>query len=153
MPKKTGQIHAVTASGADGTVESHSIELTTTADMRRHSRVDALILAEVFTESGESTIGLITDISLSGLRLEGGREMLDTLMPNCRRINQHIPAPVRVHFELPSHETLNATAQVLTGTAYTRRLDKDTYHVGMHFIDIQEGADSLKNYLANRGAL
>lgn len=153
MPTKAGQLHTLTAQGADSAIESHSIELTTTADMRRHTRVDTLILAEVFTENGEATIGLITDISLSGLRLEGGREMLDTLMPNTRRQNQHIPAPVQVHFQLPSNEALNATAQVLTGAAYTRRLDKDTYHVGMHFIDIQEGAESLQNYLANRGAV
>lgn len=127
--------------------------LTASAEKRRHPRFETHILAEARNEAGEIAIGLITDLSFSGLRLEGSRQMLDTLLPNVTRENQHIPAPVQIHFELPGQHSLNATAVLKGGATYTRRKAQGTYQVGMHFIDILEGIQALSDYLSERGAI
>lgn len=144
-PGKSAQLYAVPG--------SYNIELTATADLRRHTRIDTFILTEAFTASGDMTIGLISNLSLSGLCLEGSRQMVDTLLPNASRHNQHIPSPIRLCFELPGTPAATTKAQVLSGTAYTRRADKDTYHIGMHFIDIEQGLEVLTEYLSASGAL
>ena len=133
--------------------KDQAIEITSTAELRAYKRIETFILAEAHTELGENAVGLITDLSFAGLRLEGSRQMLDTLMPNVKRENQHIPAPIKIHFELPGHHSLNATAQVRGGATYTRRKDRGTYQIGMHFIDIIEGLDALASYLTERGAI
>ncbi len=133
--------------------KDQAIVLTATAEQRRHPRVETFMLAEAYTELGDTAVGLITDLSFAGLRLEGSRQMLDTLMPNISRENQHIPAPIRIHFELPGHQALNAKAQVRGGATYTRRKNRGTYQIGMHFIEIIEGIKALSCYLTEHGAV
>ncbi|NIB40895.1 PilZ domain-containing protein [Pseudomaricurvus alkylphenolicus] len=121
------------------------------SEMRRHRRVATAFQAQASTKDGSQVIGTIRDISFSGLRLEGDRALLNALMPNIERHNQHIPAPITIEFDLPDRQE-KARARVVSGAAYTRRSDNDTYQIGMQLIDVEDGAEALTGFLVSQGA-
>ena len=67
------------------TPQNDRVESTFLIDLRRRSRVDTHFPGEAFAESGEHVYVTISNISLSGLRLEGSRQTVGALFTNLDR--------------------------------------------------------------------
>ncbi len=130
---------------------SQSIELASVPEFRRNARVDEFILAEATAESGEVVVGIIVDISFSGLRLEGGRLLVDALLPRSNLKNKYLPAPLRISFTLPETSAHGISAKIRCNAIYSRSLDEYIYQIGMQFIEFEEGSAGLAEYLISKG--
>ncbi len=136
------------------TPQNDRVESTFLIDLRRHPRFDTHFPGEAFAENGEHVSVTITDISLSGLRLEGSRQTVGALFAN---LNHRTPytgshTSLEVHFSVPSDSDHLAPVKVHCKIVYTRRAEKDTCQVGMEFVTFEEGRAALAEYLLYRGA-
>ena len=136
------------------TPQNDRVESTFLIDLRRQPRFDTHFPAEAFAERGEHVYVTISNISLSGLRLEGSRQTVGALLAN---LNGHTPdtdshTSLEVHFSVATDSDHLAPVKVHCRTAYTRRAVKDTYQIGMEFVTFEEGRAALAEYLSYRGA-
>ncbi len=67
------------------TPQTDRVESSFLIDLRGQPRFDANFPGEAFAESGEHVYVTITNISLSGLRLDGSRQTVGTLFANLNR--------------------------------------------------------------------
>ena len=128
-------------------------ESTFLIDLRRQPRFDANLPGEAFSESGEHGPVRITNISLSGLRLEGSRQTVGALFANPNRLTQDTDSHIslQVHFSVPTDSDLLVPVKVHCRTVYTRRASEDTYQVGVKFETFEEGRVALAEHLTYRG--
>jgi len=139
------------------TLESPSddrIKSSILVDLRQHPRFDSDFPAKAFTASGECGYGIITSISISGLRLEGSRQMVDTLFAKLSRLTTDWNSEVTldVHFSVLTESGHLAPVKVHCKTAYTRHKEKGTYQIGMKFVFFEEGRAAITQYLSHRQA-
>ena len=130
---------------------SHLAEAKVLVDLRRHPRFDTHFSAEAIAENGLKTVVTITNISRSGLRLEANRQTLDALFPDFSRQSRYTPTTLRVLFTVPDGSGPNRTVQVQCRSVYIRREKQDTWHIGMKFVEFDEGNEALTDYLLRRG--
>ncbi len=84
-----------------GTPRSQQVETTLLVDLRRHPRFDTRLHAEISVGNGNRANGIITNISRTGLRLEGGRHMVDAIVPGHNMRSEHSPVTLELQFSLP----------------------------------------------------
>lgn len=132
------------------TPHSHRVESTFLIDLRRHPRFDTQIPGEAVAPGGEKVSVVISNISLSGLRLEGSQEMLGTLLADINGPAPRAPASLQISFSLPGESDQLATVKVQCRTVYTRREKKESYQLGMEFSTFDEGRGALTEYLLTR---
>ena len=134
--------------------QNDRVESSFVIDLRRRSRFNTDFPGEAFAESGEHVYVTITNISLSGLRLEGSRQTVDALLANLKRrapdADSH--TSLEVHFSVPTDSDHLAPVKVHCKTVYTRRAEKDTHQIGMEFVTFDEGRAALAQYLSYSGA-
>ncbi|MGD2137140.1 MAG: hypothetical protein PVJ66_01830 [Gammaproteobacteria bacterium] len=118
-------------------------------DLRREVRVDTRFPAEVFTETGMSVPAIVSNLSRSGLQLEGSRQMVETLFPGHSPRSVHTAVPVLVAFALPGATTRPVAVQVQCNSVYVRQSSPDCWHIGMQFAGFVGGRDSLYGYLSS----
>lgn len=130
------------------------VESTFLIDMRRQPRFDTHLPGQAFAENGEHVYVTITNISLSGLRLEGSGQTVDALLANVDRRTPDTDSHtvLEVHFSVPTDSDHIATVKAHCKTVYTRRAEEDTYQIGMEFVTFVEGRAALARYLSRRGA-
>jgi hypothetical protein len=128
------------------------VESTYLVDLRRHPRFDTRLPARACSASGTGVDAVITNISLSGLRLEGDLQMIQTLLPGLERLDQHAPTPLQLAFVL-SDDTVRPTGvTVRCQTVYARSEGDDNYQIGMMITAFDEGRDAYAEYILNRQA-
>jgi len=132
------------------TPHSHRVESTFLIDLRRDPRFDTQFPGEAVAPGGEKAHVVISNVSLSGLQLEGSQEMLGAVLANPDGPTPRAPISLQVSFSLPSDWDQLAAVQVQCRTVYTRRANKDTYQVGMEFLTFDEGREALTEYLLSR---
>lgn len=120
-------------------------------DLRKQPRFDTQLPAEAVAERRKSVYVFITNISLSGMRLEGSRQMLTALFRE-DPLSGHTPSIVRVSFALPDETSQPAPVKVHCRSVYVRRDRKDTYQIGMEIVEFDEGKAAFTAYLAQRKA-
>jgi len=130
---------------------SHLAEATVLIDLRSHPRFDTRFPAEATAGSGCKTGAIITNLSRSGLRLEGSRKMIDHLFPDFNRQTGHTPTPLRVVFAVPGESDSHFGVKVRCNSAYIRQEKKDTWQIGMAFTSFDAGEEALVKYLLLRG--
>jgi len=130
---------------------SQSIEITSVAEFRRNPRFEECILAETSAESGEVVAGIIVDISFSGLRIEGSRRMVDTLLPSSNLKDKYLLAPLRISFTLPETSAHSVNAKIRCNAIYSGNQEEDVYQIGMQFLEFEEGATELAEFLISKG--
>ena len=135
-----------------GTPRSQQVESTVLIDLRKHPRFDTRFHAEVVTENGARVNGIITNISQTGLRLEGGRHMLDAIVPGHGFHSQHSPVSLEVRFCLPGGMDQASEVAVRCKTVYVLSEIKDTCQIGIMFAGFDAGERALSRYLASRVA-
>ena len=134
-------------------LETHYSQLADAAvliDLRSHPRFDSQFPAEAISGNGRKTLATITNLSRSGLRLEGNRKMLDDLFPGfCRQIG-HTPTPLQVDFSVPDGSNRHLAIKVQCRSAYILQEKKDTWQIGMAFTGFDAGEAALTKYLLLR---
>jgi len=129
---------------------SHLAEATVLIDLRRHPRFDTQFPAEAISENGRKTFATITDISRSGLRLEGTRKMLEALFPDFSLQTGHTPTSLQVDFAVPGDSDRHLAVKVQCKSVYIRHEKKDAWQIGMTFKEINVGSEALTKYLLLR---
>ena len=136
------------------TPQSDRVESTFVIDLRRHARFDTNFPGETFADNSEHVHVTITNLSLSGLRMEGRRETIGALLGdlNDRSPDTDSHAALEVHFSVPPESDHLDPVKVHCRTIYTRCAGKDTYQIGVKFVTFEEGRATLAEYLSYRGA-
>ena len=137
------------------TPQKNRVESAFLIDLRRKPRFDTNFPAEAFAESGEHVYVTISNISFSGLRLEGSRQTVGALLANLNRRTPDTDShtSLEVHFTVPTDSDHLAPVKVHCRTVYSRRAGKDTYQIGMEFVTFEEGGRAtLAQYFSYRGA-
>ena len=131
--------------------QNDRVESTVLVDLRRRTRFNTSLPGEAFTESGAHVHVTITNLSLSGLRLEGNQQMMDALFPKStgRAPDINMKPSLEVHFSVPTDSNHLALVKVNGRTVYTRCSEKDIYQIGMEFITIEGGRKALAQYLSS----
>jgi len=134
------------------TPSSQFAESTFLIDLRRKPRYDTHLPAEAIAVSGEKVLGIITNISQSGLRLEGLHQMVNTLIPDFNYWDKHLPVTFDVCFRIPESSCHSNEVRIKSRTVYTKQTEEDIYQIGVQFIAFDEGSDALADYLAARAS-
>ena len=129
---------------------SHLAKATVIIDLRRHPRFDTRFPAEATSENGQTIHATITNISRSGLRLEGTRKMLDALLPDFSLQTAYTPASLQVDFAVPDGLDRHLAVKVQCKTAYVRHERMDAWQIGMAFTEFNAGDKALSDYLLLR---
>lgn len=128
------------------------VESTVLVDLRRHPRFDTHFPARARSVTTAGVDVLITNISLSGLRLEGDLLMIQTLLPGLERLDQHTPTPLQLTFELAENQPRPSAIRVNCQTVYARSAGDDTYQIGLMITAFDEGRDAYAEYILTRQA-
>ena len=132
------------------TPQSRRVGSSYLVELRGSPRVEVSFPAEVHTHDSGDILVMITNISRSGLRAEGGRQMIVALFGNDVNMDGHTPVVARFCIEMPDADGGERTVNVRGRTVYIRP-DNGRFQVGVQFIDFEEGRDVLFDYLASRG--
>ena len=129
---------------------SHLAAARAPVDLRKHPRFDTGFPAEAISENGCKTLATITNLSRSGLRLEGNRQMLDALFPGYNRQTGHTPAPLQVDFAVPDGADCRHVIKVQCKSVYIQQEETDIWKIGMQIAGFSEGREALMVYLLHR---
>lgn len=132
------------------TPQSRRVESSTLVDLRGSPRVEVSFPAAVHTHDADNILAMITNISRTGLRAEGCRQMLIGLFGSDVNLDGHTPVVARFFLEVLDADGSERTVVVRGRTVYIRP-DNGRFQVGVEFIEIEEGGDVLFDYLASRG--
>jgi hypothetical protein len=124
---------------------------TVLIDLRRNPRVDTRFPAELFTVTGVRILAIVSNISRSGLRLEGDRQMAEALFPDLVPLSGHTPVPILVSFSLSNAIAHPASVRAQCNSVYVRRSSPGCWHIGAQFTTFEEGRNALDSYLVSRG--
>lgn len=128
------------------------VESTVLVDLRRHPRFDTRFTARAISVNDEAVDVLITNISLSGLRLEGDLQMIRALLPGLERLDRHTPTPLQLVFEVSDRAVRAARVKLHCQSVYARSEGEDNYQIGMLITAFDEGRDAYAEYILNRQA-
>lgn len=135
------------------TPSSQFVGSTILVDLRRKPRYDTHLPAEAISLNGEKVLGIITNISLSGLRLEGLYQMVNTLIPDFNYWDKHLPVTFKVNFTIPESSCHSREVRINCRTVYTKQTSEDMHQIGVQFVAFEEGGAALADYLTARATL
>jgi hypothetical protein len=124
---------------------------TALIDLRKDPRVDTRLPVELFTGAGDHVLAIISNLSRSGLRLEGSRQMVDALVPDDRLQDGHTPVDLLAVFTVPDATSHPAEIKVRCRSVYTRQASPDCWHIGMRFTAFNQGRNALDSFLTSKG--
>jgi len=121
----------------------------TQPNLRYHLRIPADLVAYLASEKGPVVQAAIINISRAGMMISCGRDDLSTIIPKGIANAPKRSVEVTVDFSLPIlDEGLVVLSQPMI-PAYTRRLAKDEYRVGLEFSRLgREQKRLLEQYIA-----
>lgn len=131
------------------TADRWRINSTTLVDLRNKPRYDTQLPGEAISEKGDRAYVLITNISLSGLRIEGSGQRLVALMPEMNQDGPHTPTTLQVCFSVPGPHDQASDIRVQCQTVYVIREELYSYKIGMKFIAFDDGNDVLQKYISS----
>lgn len=122
-------------------------------DSRKSPRCDTDLPAEAFTQSGNCEKVTITNISDSGLRLEGSREAIETLLGDrdTRASESGENTSLEIRFSVPIDSDNVAPVKVHCLAVYARQERESTCQIGLRFVAFRKGRAELSNYFRYRG--
>ncbi len=155
MPFKrdTSQLTSQLQMESMDTADSRRTNSTTLVDLRNKPRYNTQLPGEAISEKGDRAYVLITNISLSGLRLEGSGQRLVSLLPKINQNGPHTPATLTVCFSVPGPFDQTSDIKVDCRTVYFIREESYSYKIGMKFTAFDKGEDLLENYISARASI
>ncbi|MCP4343705.1 MAG: hypothetical protein GY799_33740 [Desulfobulbaceae bacterium] len=122
---------------------------TTLVDFRKKPRYDTQLPGEAISEKGDRAYILITNVSQSGLRVEGSGQRLVSLLPDINQDGPHTPATLQVCFSVPGPPDQSSDISVQCQTVYVIREELYSYKIGMKFTAFDDGNDVLEKYISS----
>ena len=135
------------------TADSRRTNSTTFVDLRKKPRYITQLPGEAISEKGDRAYVLITNVSLSGLRLEGSGQGLVSLLPKINQSGPHTPATLKVCFSVPGPLDQSSDIKVECQTVYVIREERYSYKIGMKFTAFDKGEDVFENYISARASI
>ncbi len=135
------------------TADSRRTDSTTLVDLRKKPRYTTQLPGEAISEKGDRAYVLITNISLSGLRLEGSGQRLVSLLPQINQSGPHTPATLKVCFSVPGPLDQSSDIKVECQTVYVIREARYSYKIGMKFTAFDKGEDVFENFISARASI
>ena len=132
------------------TPQSRRVESTMLVELRGSPRVEVSFPVKVTPQSGLAVLAMITNISRTGLRAEGDRNLVVALFNGEVRLKDHQSVIARFGFTVPTADGDDAPVEVYGRTVYAH-LDSGRYQVGVQFSEFACGREALIDYLASRG--
>jgi hypothetical protein len=134
------------------TADSRRINSTTFVDLRKKPRYDTQLPGEAISEKGDRAYVLITNVSLSGLRVEGSGQRLVSLLPDINQDGTHTPATLQLCFSVPGPHDQSSDIRVQCQTVYVLREGLYSYKIGMKFTAFDDGTEVLEKYISSRAS-
>lgn len=128
------------------------VESTILVELRRHPRFDTRFPARARAASGAAVDVLITNISQSGIRLEGDLEMIHALLPGLEHLHRHAPTPLQLTFVLPDGSARPTGVKMCCQTVYVRPSGEENFQIGMMITAFDEGRNAYAGYILKRQA-
>ena len=135
------------------TADSWRINSTTLVDLRKKPRYDTQLPGEAISEKGDRAYVLITNVSLSGLRVEGSGQHLVSLLPDINQEGPHTSATLQVRFSVPGPPDQSSDIRVQCQTVYVIREELYSYKIGMKFTTFDDGNDVFEKYISSRASI
>lgn len=132
------------------TPQSRRVDSTVLVDLRGSPRIEVSFPAEVRSFGKQEVLAMITNISRTGLRAEGCRQMVESLFGGDVLNENHEPVIARFSLEVLDSDGSERSIVVRGRTVYARQ-DNGRFQVGVEFLEFEEGRDVLLDYLASRG--
>lgn len=132
------------------TMDSWRTKSTTLVDLRKKPRYDTLFPGDAVAENGSRIRVTISNISKSGLRVEGIQPDLPHLMPNEDHNKPHTPLSLQVCFSLPGANNQTYGIRVRCETVYMIPGESRDFKIGMQIIGFDEGEDAFLEYISFR---
>jgi hypothetical protein len=131
---------------------SRLVDSTVLVDLRRKPRYDTRFPGEATSANDNRAYVTITNLSLSGLRLEAAEQNLATLLPVTSPGGEHHPVTLTVCFAVPGLTAQPGDIRVRCKTVYAHRGPHGSCQVGVRFTTFDEGREALSSYIALREA-
>jgi hypothetical protein len=133
------------------TAQSDRVSSSRVIDLRRHPRIDTWFPGSMISEDGKVD-GFITNLSRSGLRFEGDKELPELLMKGAAHNADHSSVMVEIRFYVPAQDAADRPIVVQARTVYVIDNGDGNYMCGIEFKTFAEGEQALVDYLHSRGA-
>ncbi|UCC56264.1 MAG: PilZ domain-containing protein [Gammaproteobacteria bacterium] len=132
------------------TPHSERVSSSRVIDLRRHPRVDTWFPARMISEYGKVD-GFVTNLSRSGLRFEGDKDLPELLMKEAAQDAGHSQVIVEIRFYVPAQDAADRPIVVQARSVYVIDNDDGNYMCGIEFKTFAEGEQALVDYLHTRG--
>ena len=132
------------------TADSHRIASTILVDLRKKPRYETQFAGEAISEKGTRAYATITNISRSGLRLEGAAQNIAAVLSLPTPSGPHSPTSLLVCFAIPRPMQEEGDVRVRCETVYLIEGQPHCVQVGMKFIAFDQGEDVLSRYISLR---
>ncbi|MFE8072130.1 PilZ domain-containing protein [Marinobacteraceae bacterium S3BR75-40.1] len=120
-------------------------------NLRHHHRVPADLVVEVTAESGASVECACANLSRAGLMLSCTPDQVSQILPNNMTIAPRQAVRLHARFKLPVLSIQSVQISVACDVIYVRRVSRDCFQVGMHFVDFEgSGRDYVDQYMDRR---
>lgn len=107
-------------------------------EKRRYPRVDANFEAEIQCEDDFKITAMVLDTSSNGLKLECNSVERDILTPRGEWTRQGKPIEANVTLNIPQSDDKTSVITVQCYVAFSRRVAKDRYHVGLRYRELNQ---------------
>lgn len=135
------------------TSDSRRNDSTTLVELRKKPRFNTQLPGEAISEKEDRAYVLITNISRSGLRLEGSGQRLVSLLPKINQSGPHTPATLEVCFSVPGPLSQSSDIKVECQTVYVIPEPRYSYKIGMKFTAFVKGEEVFENYISARASI
>lgn len=134
------------------TADRRRVKSSTLIDLRKKPRYETQLPGEAISENGHRAYVLITNVSQSGLRVEGSGQGLVSLLPDINQNEPHIPVTVHVCFSVPGPPDQSSDIKVECQTVYVIHEEPYSYKIGMKFTAFDHGDEVFNNYISSRAS-
>ena len=132
------------------TEHSQRVSSSRVIELRRSPRVGTMFQARMILEYGKIE-GLVTNLSITGLRFEAGRELADLLMKRPGQLSGHSSGLVEIYFDVPACNAADMPVVVQARVVHLIDNEEGQYMCGVEFKVFAEGEQVLADYLRTRG--
>jgi len=118
-------------------------------EKRQYFRLDTAIPGTVRLPKGEILPATIVNLSVGGLKFSCGRDTVHQILPKDQQTpGQVTGVMIEIQFDLQPPAQPRLSLNIRARVIHSERLAQDVFHVGVHFIRIEEADLAiLKSYI------
>lgn len=114
-------------------------------NLRHYSRIKAQLQANILKDGDLKVTAAIENLSRAGMMLTCDNQTLSQLLPVTTPIVPRQPVQLAVEFTVPVVATQTVLVKTQCNVVYTRRVSRDSFHVGLEFDSVENNGYSYIN--------